>query len=197
MKKKKQQKGLVGIWEPESPSLQKKLRVAGGGWRVAGGEWRVAGGEWRVASGTVPFGLPKCHQNHQKSPPKGAFVFFTILGLENALKKSLKQIQWRSRSKKRKFKQRSRCERCWASCIVRCEGFARHGLLGVVYGSFGDQKAFLVKNKFIFIIFGVILSRVDKKMGYVLRGLATNYTPAAQKNLFLQGRFLKSHFFHD
>ena len=38
-------------WEPESPSLQKKLRVAGGGWRVAGGEWRVAGGEWRVAGG--------------------------------------------------------------------------------------------------------------------------------------------------
>ena len=38
-------------WKPESPSLKKKLRVAGGGWRVASGGWRVAGGEWRVASG--------------------------------------------------------------------------------------------------------------------------------------------------
>ena len=28
-------------WEPESPSLKKKLRVAGGGWRVASGGWRV------------------------------------------------------------------------------------------------------------------------------------------------------------
>ena len=54
-------------------------------------------------------------------------------------------------------------------------------LLGVVYGWLGDQKAFLVQNKFIFIIFGVILSRTDKK--WVMcreasRGgeaLATNY----------------------
>ena len=42
-------------------------------------------------------------------------------------------------------------------------------LLGVVYEPFGDQKAFLVKHKFIFIIFWVIFESCRQKMGYVLR----------------------------